>query len=333
MEPAANAPLESKSNGWSEVNACLGSASFHMLFLIALGLISIMMSGSSSKEPLKVSLGSGPGDSGGDAGTLEGSASLDELIRDGSKVSPSELLAAEKLLTSPSVLPPSDNATSSFASSMDSLLDLTNISNVLLDNSAAAKSGGSSSKAGLGWRGTGDEGDGTGGGGDPNGQRGFFGIPSHGKSVFYILDSSGSMEEHGKFKLACKELLYSLSQLTSKQKFFVILYSDGAYPMDADEAVPGTPDQISQVREWLEKVEPNGGTQPLAALKYALGMKPDEIYFLSDGQFDPSLLLELKKANPGRRIPIHTIDLMNYQTTGLMKMISRQSGGKFRFVK
>jgi hypothetical protein len=292
------------------------------------------MGGRTTEDKISLQLGSGPGNLGGDAGKVAGDAEFDAALRDMTSPTAQESLSADSLLTSQ--LSPTDvsgDALRSIAEPTDKTELPDHLNNIPLDETLAPKGLAGGPRKGLGGNGIGDEGDGTGGGGDPNGTPGFFGIQSHGKSVVYVVDSSGSMDEHGKYKMACRELLRSIGQLTSKKKFFVILYSDGSYPMDADEPVPATPDKISQVREWLEQVQPNGGTQPLGALMYALSMKPDEIYFLSDGQFDASLVMELKRANPGRKIPIHTIALMNYQTTGMMKMIARHPGGKFRFVQ
>ena len=314
----------------SEVIACLSSASCHMGLLIVLGLISAALHGSSSSEKLSVVLGSGPGNLGGDAGKLEGDDAFDQTLNANASAAAEEVLSSESLSAmQPTPLTEGANAWARSTNVADKALLIDDLDQVL----GPQKMDGKSARKGMGGKGTGGVGDGTGGGGDPNGQPGFFGIPSNGRSVVYVMDCSGSMSEHGKFKLACRELLKSISQLTSRKRFFVILYSDGAYPMDADEPVAATPDKIEELRSWLEKVEPAGGTQPLGPLLYALSMKPDEIYFLSDGQFDVSLIMQLKQANSGKPIPIHTIDLMNYQTQGLMKMISRRSGGKFRFVQ
>ncbi len=314
----------------SEVIACLSSASCHMALLIVLGLISAAFHGGGTGDKLSVVLGSGPGNLGGDAGKLEGDADLDEALNGSLSAATEEMLSAESLSAmQPAPLTESLNGLASATNAADHAQLINELDNVLGPQSLSGKS----SRKGLGGRGTGDSGDGTGGGGDPNGQPGFFGIASNGRSVIYVLDSSGSMSEHGKFKMACRELLKSIGQLKENQRFFVILYSDGSYPMDADEPLAATSDNIANLREWLDKVEPNGGTQPLASLLYALSMKPDEIYFLSDGQFDVAIVQQLKQANSSKTVPIHTIDLMNHQTIGLMKMIARRTGGKFHFVQ
>jgi von Willebrand factor type A domain len=163
----------------------------------------------------------------------------------------------------------------------------------------------------------------------------FFGIGGYGQTFVYVVDCSGSMSERGKFERAMYELLQSIEQLASDQRYFVIFYSDGAYPMDADEPVLATEDEFARTRRWVSHVEPQGGTNPLPALLFALSLRPDAIYFLSDGKFDPATLRELRSQNRPRsqRIPIHAIAFMERATEGLMRTIARNSGGEYRFVK
>lgn len=315
----------------SELNACLLSTSCHFVLLIVLGLITAALSSRPYGTKMTLQLGEGPGDLGGVAGKLKGDLNDSPSLSDVDRALSKDISDVDASLSSLPVVSPSEVADSSLLGS-DKIAD--EVNRQVLDAVALKNSVGKSGRTrGLGGQGTGDQGEGTGGGGDPNGQPGFFGIPSHGGAIVYVLDTSGSMNDYHKFKRAQEELIHSLRQYAANQKFFVILFSDGAYPMESDEFVTATPEHIGQLQEWLSHIEPSGGTEPLGALSYALAMKPDEVYFLSDGLFDVTLLDQLKKVNTGRRIPIHTIDFTNYQSLGLMKLLARHSGGKFRFVQ
>jgi hypothetical protein len=163
----------------------------------------------------------------------------------------------------------------------------------------------------------------------------FFGIGGYGQTFVYVVDCSGSMSERNKFERAIYELLHSIEQLASDQRYFVIFYNDAAYPMDADEPVLATEDEFARTRRWVSYVEPQGGTNPLPALLFAMSLQPDAIYFLSDGKFDPVTLQEVRSQNrpKSKRIPIHAIAFMERATEGLMRTIARNSGGEYRFVK
>jgi hypothetical protein len=229
-------------------------------------------------------------------------------------------------------------ATADSAAAMDPvrLFDTTTIATVnvaaldaLTENSAQA-----SGLEGLALTGSGDkEGDAA------SGSAEFFGIGGYGQSFVYVVDCSGSMGHDHKFERAVYELLQSIEQLHSDQRYFVVFYSDAAYPMDADEPVLATEDAFARTRRWIDHIQPDGGTHPLPALLFALSLRPDAIYFLSDGQFDPGAIHQLRHRNrPNKRrairqIPIHTIAFVDRATEGLMRTIARNSGGKFRFVK
>lgn len=167
----------------------------------------------------------------------------------------------------------------------------------------------------------------------------FFGIGGYGQTFVYVVDASDSMNENGKFDRARYELLRSIEQLASDQKFFVIFYNDAAYPMDADAPVLATEKAFSKVADWVNRAEADNGTNPLPALLLALSMRPDAIYFLSDGQFDPLTIQVLRARNKPtkrigqRQIPIHTIAFVDYTTIGIMRTIARDSNGEHRFVR
>jgi Mg-chelatase subunit ChlD len=167
----------------------------------------------------------------------------------------------------------------------------------------------------------------------------FFGIGGYGQSFVYVVDCSGSMTERGKFERARYELMQSIEQLYSNQRFFIIFFNDGAYPMDADEMVFATEEQVERTAEWVAYVEAGGGTNPLPALLFAISLHPDAVYFLSDGQFETGAIRQLRWRNrPNRRlhirqVPIHTIAFMDRATEYLMRTIAHDSGGEYRFVK
>lgn len=179
------------------------------------------------------------------------------------------------------------------------------------------------------------EGDGTSGSAAAE----FFGIGGYGQTFVYVVDASDSMNESGKFDRARYELLHSIEKLASDQRFFVIFYNDIAFPMDADKPVLATEDAFAKVADWVNRAEARNGTNPLPALLHALSMRPDAIYFLSDGQFDPAAIHILRARNkPSKRvghrqIPIHTIAFADYMTIGIMRTIARDSNGEHRFVR
>jgi hypothetical protein len=49
--------------------------------------------------------------------------------------------------------------------------------------------------------------------------------------------------------------------------------------------------------DWIDKKAPRGMTEPLEAMKRALALKPEAVFFFSDGDFDESVVAEIERAN------------------------------------
>ena len=197
----------------------------------------------------------------------------------------------------------------------------------------------------------------------------FFGAEAYGNRFVFVLDVSSSMSARngGRLARATQELIGSINQLNDEQDFSVILYSNHALPMFVknNEAVmrQATPTNKQAAITWLRyRVRPNGGTMPARALQIAGNLKPDAVFFLSDGEFlyghgtnlnsplnyffqgfgsarkamppprdgvlDPKAIL----AEYPREIVVHTIAFESVSSGPLMKMIATQKGGQYRFI-
>jgi hypothetical protein len=145
----------------------------------------------------------------------------------------------------------------------------------------------------------------------------FFGVSGYGNSFVYVVDCSGSMKESGKLERAKYELLQSIDQLSDDQKYFVIFYNTDAIPMDGKATIEATEDNFARTRRWVELVGANGGTNPLPALLIALSLRPDAIYFLSDGLFDGNTITQVRTINRRKgKIPIHSIAFVSRENLG-----------------
>lgn len=199
----------------------------------------------------------------------------------------------------------------------------------------------------------------------------FFGAEAYGNRFVFVLDVSSSMAARNGRRLlrATMELIGSINQLNSEQEFSVILYSNNALPMfftkknNEPEMRPATPANKQAAVNWLRyKVRPQGGTMPARALQIAGNLKPDAVFFLSDGEFlyghtvnlnspmnaffqnfgtarqamlppggallDPAAVL----AEYPREIIVHTIAFESVSSGPLMEQIAKQKGGQYRFI-
>ncbi len=184
-------------------------------------------------------------------------------------------------------------------------------------------------------KGTGRRKTGIGPGGDGIGDGGtsFFGKKISVKSVAYVIDASGSMTGQ-RFVRARLELANALSQMTKTQQFFIVFYSDKTYPLFWPEPVvsliPASKGNLHRTGQWLERSMPSGGTQPQMAMSLALGLKPDVIFLLSDGDIPAETISVVSVENKGS--VIHTIALGSEDGSVVMRKIAEENDGEFRLI-
>ncbi|MEO8376167.1 MAG: VIT and VWA domain-containing protein, partial [Candidatus Sumerlaeota bacterium] len=111
------------------------------------------------------------------------------------------------------------------------------------------------------------------------------------KRVVFVLDTSGSMEEDGKFDKAISALRQCLSNLNDADQFNVITFASELEKFRPDP-IDATRDSIKEAKDWLQKRAPRGGTNIYDALQE--GMKQlaaddakssavRQIIFMTDG--------------------------------------------------
>lgn len=168
------------------------------------------------------------------------------------------------------------------------------------------------------------------GGPGPN----FFGIGQKARGarrIVYVVDRSGSMLTT--FDAVRKELRRSIQGLRRSQKFHVIFFNAGD-PLEnrPKKLVPANGRQKQVFFDFVKTIQPEGSTDPIPAMRRALAVKPDLIYFLTDGDFDPLLIEVLADWNQKQKVRIFTIAYVSQAGSVLLEQIARENGGEFKFV-
>lgn len=164
----------------------------------------------------------------------------------------------------------------------------------------------------------------------------FFGSKSSGRRFVFVVDNSNSMTR-GRFETALAELIKTVDQLTPRQYFYVIFFSDTAYrmfhPDPASGLVPATDRNKELLRAWLYSVQMCLHTRGEEAMKTAIALRPDVIYILGDGAFTDNTE-KLLTAPHNRRIPIHTLGMeVNEAGERQLKAIAAANHGTYRAVR
>jgi len=166
-------------------------------------------------------------------------------------------------------------------------------------------------------KGAGNRGGGERKGGDIGGRNGggdttFFGRTGQGRSVCFLCDNSNSYSNGG-FHVVLEEVARAVDALPADQSFFVVFFSDAAYPLfhpePADALVLATPENKRKLRSWLGTVEMCQGGQGIhEAVRLAGTLGSDTVYLLSDGEFSSSVVDRVEAADFGEAV-VHTFGI------------------------
>jgi hypothetical protein len=163
---------------------------------------------------------------------------------------------------------------------------------------------------------------------------GFFGTRARADTVVFVVDMSGSMEGH-RFDRAVEELIRSLNLLEPSQKFFIFFYNGATYPMFEQrnaKLMPATTGNRAKATKWIKAFRPEGDTAPEDAIEKALKLKPQVIYFLTDGEIPNTTRSTAQRFNTEHKTVIHTIAFEYEGGAEQLRGIAVDSKGKYRFV-
>jgi hypothetical protein len=116
----------------------------------------------------------------------------------------------------------------------------------------------------------------------------FFGAREQATSFVYLIDRSGSMADHAALDVAKRELIASLTQLPPDVKVGVILYNQATVVLPDATGRPGmmpaNAANKARLRSLLARIDPNDNTDQMVALRRALDLHPEVVFFLTDAQ-------------------------------------------------
>ena len=179
-------------------------------------------------------------------------------------------------------------------------------------------------------------------GGQGSAQTEVFGITGTGSRFLYVFDRSGSMEGYGGRPLAAAkaELLASLDDLEDTHQFQIIFYNESPNLFRTGD---GTPRLIYAdangkrlAQKFVRGISANGGTRHMSALRLALGMDPDVLFFLTDAaepQLTPDQLNRVHRMNRGAAI--HCIEFgfgPQLRRDNFLVRLAQQNGGEHAYV-
>ena len=85
---------------------------------------------------------------------------------------------------------------------------------------------------------------------------------------------------------------------------------------------------MKRVTTWITNFTDSGGTNPKDSLIRALALRPDAVFFLTDGAFDAGIVDIVRQLNT-RRASINTVGFGDHAGADLLKRIAEQNNGRY----
>jgi hypothetical protein len=160
----------------------------------------------------------------------------------------------------------------------------------------------------------------------------FFETETKAASVGFVVDCSSSMDG-AKFEAVRAELAKSIAQLKDDQLFFVVFFNDQVFPMSGNSQQPRLVAADHKNRQvilsFLRSATSSGGTNPEPALQFMTGLRPDVLYLLTDGGFNP-LRPNTYAQFDAAGVAVHTIGFETGTSIPVLEEIALRTGGTYR---
>jgi hypothetical protein len=143
------------------------------------------------------------------------------------------------------------------------------------------------------------------------------------------------------------ELMQSIDALQPHQRFYVIFFDASPDYMrvshedrDDPQSILATPENKQALRRWASTIKMDSGQAPYEPLRFALQLRPDVIFLLSDGEFPSGIERLLREENIVENLfgekhiksIVHTIGYHSRQGEIRMREIATQNQGQYRHV-
>lgn len=170
----------------------------------------------------------------------------------------------------------------------------------------------------------------------------FFGLPGTGFKFVYVLDRSASMGGSGREALrrVKVEMEKSLRPLDTVHQFQIIFYNDEPVIFNpsgvAGRLAFANPQTKERAIRFVNSIIPDGNTDHERALKLAIRLRPDVIFFLTDGD-EPKLsrrqLDEINRLAGGITVNVVEFGSGPRASEGsFLEILATENSGEYRYI-
>jgi hypothetical protein len=169
-----------------------------------------------------------------------------------------------------------------------------------------------------------------------------FGVPGEGSKFVYVFDRSASTggPPYNTLAAAKAQLIASIDGLGPMHQFQIVFYNQTPTVFTPSQRSWGlcfaTPQNKLLARKFIGSITPDGSTNHAEALRVALGLRPDVIFLLTDGdppQLSPEQLETIRRA--ARGVSINAIEFgvgPQPAADNFLLQLARQNAGLYGYL-
>ncbi len=158
----------------------------------------------------------------------------------------------------------------------------------------------------------------------------FVGEGKKANSTIFVIDVSSSMLGDSRLPRVLNALHRAIDQLGEDQQFCVILFDTTYYvEPSVNGLIKATKRNKLLIQQWLQNAPGGGGTNPMAAMPQAIGLGPERIVLLSDGEFDPTNIATITALNKQRSRPSRIDCVGLIEDLLVLREIARENRGVY----
>jgi hypothetical protein len=154
------------------------------------------------------------------------------------------------------------------------------------------------------------------------------------KRVVFLCDASKTMKD--RFAVFAPEITKAVNALEPGQSFNIIFLINGKVVSLGQTLLPASKENKTKAADFVKKAVPAGATTAAPGMRAAFAVKPEVIYFATDGGFTDTdqLIQATHTLNKEKRVRIDTLAIFNRSERyeGVLKQIAEENGGMFKFI-
>jgi Mg-chelatase subunit ChlD len=143
--------------------------------------------------------------------------------------------------------------------------------------------------------------------------------------------SQALRERRQKAKEAIRNVSGAIAGLSEDTLFNVITFESRPHPWRPD-MVQATEDVKDDAEDYLDDLEPSGGTAMIPALETAFEMAPHHLVLVSDGEPNEgarAVLDRVRELNQDGAVTVHAIGIGEDHDEAFMRDVAEQNGGEY----